>query len=107
MPDSSQRLLEESLAEQRAENKRQIQAFLTDERRFEPAETGWRFSLSAAELEWLLQVLNDVRVGSWIQLGSPDEKLETKLLNDKTAPHFWAMEMAGHFQMGMLAALNR
>ena len=104
MPDSSERLLDEALAEQRNENKKQVQAFLADSRRFEKTAAGWRFSLSTVELEWLLQILNDVRVGSWIRLGSPEEKLEMNLLNEKTAPHFWAMEMAGHFQMGLLEA---
>jgi hypothetical protein len=106
MPESSERLLDEALAEQRNENKKQVEAFLADPRRFEKTAAGWRFSLSTVELEWLLQVLNDVRVGSWIRLGSPEEKLEMNLLNEKTAPHFWAMEMAGHFQMGLLEALN-
>ena len=36
--------------------------------------TGARLSLSPAEAEWLLQVLNDIRVGSWVILGSPEEK---------------------------------
>ena len=105
-PDSSQRLLDEALAEQRAENKKQVEAFLQEPRRFKQTEAGWQFSLSPAELEWLLQILNDIRVGSWINLGSPEQKLEVRLMNEETAPHFWAMEMAGHFQMEMLEALK-
>jgi len=107
MLDSSQRLLAEALAEQRTEYKKQLEAFLADPLRFEKTDSGWRFSLSTVESEWLLQILNDVRVGSWIRLGSPEEQLEIKLLNENTAPHFWAMELAGHFQMGLLEALNR
>jgi hypothetical protein len=109
LPDAeaNQRLLEESLAEQRAENRKILQAFLTDPHRFTDAEAGVRLSLSPSELEWLLQILNDVRVGSWIILGSPEQGVEFKLLNEKTAPDFWAMEMSGQFQMRFLEAIEK
>jgi len=64
------------------------------------------FSRTIAEIEWLLQILNDVRVGSWLSLGSPDEELELSLLNAKTAPHFWTMQLAGEFEMRLLKALE-
>jgi len=104
-----QRLLEESLAEHRAENKRHLKKLLSDPGRFrlDPLEKAWLFSIGAGDLEWLLQVLNDIRVGSWVRLGSPQAKLEMKLLNPKTAPDFWAMEISGHFQMELLQALRR
>jgi hypothetical protein len=81
-----------------------LQALLADPQRFKPAETGARLSLSPAEVEWVLQVLNDVRVGSWIILGSPDEKRTE--LNERTAPHFAAMETAGYFEAQLLEALR-
>jgi hypothetical protein len=106
LPDreENQRLLDEALAEQRAENRRQLRTLLADPARFEPTETGCRFWLARSEVEWVLQVLNDVRIGSWVILGSPEGKPEG--LDAKTAPHFWAMEMAGHFQMELLEALE-
>jgi len=104
--DSSQKLLDEALTEQRAEHKKQVEAFLAEPSRFEQTETGWKFSLSNTELEWLLQVLNDIRVGSWISLGSPEDKLDLRLMTKETAPQFWAMEVAGAFQMEMLEALK-
>ncbi len=108
LPDqeASQRLLDEALAEQRAENKKHLLAWLADPRRFEEDQTGCRLSLSASEIEWLLQVLNDIRVGSWVRLGSPEEKLEAAALNNQTAPDFWAMEMSGFFQMNILEAVG-
>jgi hypothetical protein len=105
--EANQHLLEESLAEQRAQNRSTLQAFLTDPRRFIDTESGSRLSLSPSELEWLLQILNDVRVGSWIILGSPEQSMEFKLLNEKTAADFWAMEMAGQFQMRFLEAIEK
>jgi len=106
LPDSSQKLLDEALAEQRAETKKQLEAFLAEPARFEQTEHGWRFSLSRTELEWLLQILNDIRIGSWIKLGSPDEKRGMRLLDKEIAPDFWAMELAGALQMQMLEALK-
>jgi hypothetical protein len=106
-PDAvaNQQLLDEALAEQRAENKKQVQALLADPRRLARTETGGRLSLARPEVEWLLQVFNDIRVGSWISLGSPDEKpAELTAIN---AHHILAMEMAGYFQMQMLEGLQR
>ncbi len=102
--DANQQLLDEALAEHRAENKKQLQALLADRRRFAPTETGGRLSLPPAEVEWILQVLNDIRVGSWVRLGSPDPT-PTKL-NETTAPHYRAMEMAGYFEAQLLEALR-
>ena len=106
VPDrqANQRLLDEALAEQRAENKKQLLALLADPRRFARIETGARLSLPPGEMEWLLQVLNDIRVGSWIILGSPEERLPD--LNEDTAPNFLAMEMAGYFQAQLLEAMH-
>jgi len=101
---SSQRLLDEALAEQRAENKKQIQHFLSDPKRFVAHDKTWRLFLSATEADWLLRILNDIRVGSWVLLGSPEERIPH--LDAKSAPHLWAMEMAGAFEMVMLEALK-
>lgn len=62
--DEKQRLLEETLAAQRQENKRQVLAMLNEPGRFTPTESGFRLALSPQQMDWLLQVLNDVRVGS-------------------------------------------
>ena len=102
---ASQRLLDEALAEQRAENKKQVQRWLGDPVRFKPHEKSWRLTLSPAELEWLLQILNDIRVGSWLSLGSPESRIE--VINEQTLPHLWAMEIAGEFEMGMLHAIEK
>lgn len=105
--EANQRLLDEALAEQRQENKRQLQTLLNDKGRFQPTETGVRLTLSTADIEWLLQVLNDVRVGSWIVLGAPEKDLWDIELNEQTAPHAWAMETCGYFQANLLEALER
>ena len=102
-----QKLLDEALAEQRLENKKQLQAMLDEEARFQAHETGYHFSLNPSQAEWLLQVLNDVRVGSWLILGEPDEKEgKTVELTAENARYLWAMELCGFFQSSLLQALS-
>lgn len=104
-PDESQRLLEESLAEQRKENRIQLQAMLGLPDRFRPTETGFEFNLAPAEIDWLLQVLNDIRVGSWLALGEPEQG-EVPDLTEQNARHLLNMEAAGMFQSSLLHALG-
>ena len=100
--EADQRLLDEAMAENRQENKEQLQAFLDDPNTFEQVPTGCRLHLGQSDLEWLLQILNDIRVGSWIALGSPEEK--PAKMDSKTAPQFWVMEIAGFLEAALLDA---
>jgi hypothetical protein len=105
--DENQRLLEESLAAQREENRKNVRAMLDEPGRFQAAASGFQLTLSGLEIEWLLQVLNDVRVGSWIALGSPDPEQGKKIVfSEKILPHFRVMELAGAFEMVFLNALS-
>jgi hypothetical protein len=97
----NQKLLDDALAEQRKENKKLVDAFLADPQRFSETETFCRLKLAPGETEWLLQVLNDIRVGSWILAGSPGE-LPRPDFTDLTTPEVWTMELAGAFQMSLL-----
>jgi hypothetical protein len=104
-PEGSQRLLDEALAEQRAESQKQLRALIEGPDRLKRIEHGWELALSPTEQEWLLQVLNDIRVGSWLAAGSPADLRDG--VSQKTAPHLWAMEAAGAFQMNLLHLLDR
>ena len=104
---SNQRLLDEALAEQRSENKKLVASFLTNTKRFHETETATRMTITAAEMEWLLQVLNDIHVGSWILCGSPDEDSPPLIPTDANARHIGAMELTRWFQSDLLTALNR
>lgn len=102
----NQRLLDEALAEQRANKKRQLQALLHAEETFRATPKGFELNLRHADGEWLIQVLNDVRVGSWIALDEPEE-LPRKLPADGTqAAHACAMELAGLFQMTLVEVIE-
>ena len=103
--DENQRMLEESLAEHRAANRRQVLAMLNDGAHFREVKSGLELQLSPSDLEWLLQVLNDVRVGSWLNLGEP-EPPEPPEINPDTAKYVIALELAGMFESMLLAALG-
>jgi hypothetical protein len=102
--DSNQQLLSDFLAETRSQNRQKLQTLLSDPRRLHHADNEWRLVLSSEDVEWVLQMLNDVRIGSWIELGSPETPAAA--LKAETAPIFWAMEMAGFFQMRFLELLG-
>jgi hypothetical protein len=104
--ETNQRLLDDALAEHRRENQRHLKRLIEDTRHLRKAERGWHLLLTVSEIEWLLQVLNDIRVGSWIVLGSPEKNLRDFELNENTAPHAWTMETAGWFEAALLEALH-
>jgi hypothetical protein len=104
---SDERLLEEALAGQRQENKKQLRRMINEPNRFQEEHAGFRLSLTGQQMEWLLQVLNDVRVGSWLQLGCPDEKKgKPAKLTDRNARYLFALETCGLFQFALLEALE-
>jgi len=103
--DENQQLLEAALAEQRLENRRQVLALLNNPEQFRETKTGFELTLTPAEVEWLLQVLNDVRVGSWLALGEPASGQEPGATNEN-ARFLLALELCGLFQSVLLAALG-
>ena len=102
-----QRLLTESLAEQRAANRQHLQTWLAAPARFAKAKVGYQFTLERSDSEWLLQVLNDIRVGSWLRLGSPESSaFRPQAIDAALLPAWFAMEMSGYFQVHILEALR-
>lgn len=95
--------LAEALAENRAEQKRLVDAFLGEEGRFDEDNRGYRLRLSVGQVRWLLQVLNEVRVGRWVQLGRPPE-LAALVMAGQVEP-VAEMEICAFFQTQLLAAL--
>jgi hypothetical protein len=101
----NQKLLEESLAEQRRKNRRHVLAMLDEPGRFRETKTDVQFTITRTQMEWLLQVLNDIRVGAWLALGEPKE-LEIPEITKTNAPYLLAMEVAGIFESRLLEALG-
>ena len=81
---------------------------LSEKGRFCKTDSGIQIRLDSHEIEWLLQVLNDVRVGCWIQLGQPDEMNKAPLeVDPENAVFLWTMELCGYFQSVLLVATQR
>lgn len=103
----NEELLKEALAEQQKENRQLVKEFLDAKGRFAEHELGYQFTLALSEAEWLLQVFNDVRVGSWVKLGSPalGDSLRVAL-DEKKVRLCCIMEIAGLFESELLQALQ-
>jgi hypothetical protein len=106
---AEQQLLEDEMAAQRRSHKKKLEQFLGGEERFlQESPDNFRFTLTPEQSEWLLQILNEVRVGSWVQLGRPEMAQAPGLVSSKEkAVYFNAMEMSGYFQMALLEAFKR
>ena len=105
---AGQQLLEEAMAQRRGEHKRKLDQFLATPGRFRlEAPDQFRFTLTAEQMEWLLQVLNDVRVGCWVKLGRPElEPVPPGKLTAAEARTLSALEFSGFFQMVLLGAYD-
>jgi len=106
-----QALLADALAEQREKNRVATQSFLTNTARFEPNEEDWLLTLTDVEIEWFLQVLNDLRVGSWLALDSPEQDDDGSYINFESVTaenvtDIWTMEICGALQYELLKALH-
>ncbi len=103
-----ERLLQEALAAQRETNKRQLDQWRAAPERFARADRGAvRLTLDRLDVEWFMQVLNDVRVGMWLRLGEPESgEIDDENVRPDQMPQWLAMEMSAYFQMHLLEALN-
>jgi len=105
--DENQALLEESLTAHREESRKKVQALMSNPRSFQAKGHTFHWLVSRGEMEWILQVLNEVRVGSWLALGSPNlQAPKTALPTAENAAHYWAMDIAGGFEMIFIAAVS-
>jgi hypothetical protein len=103
----NQKLLEESLASHREEARQLVKTLIHNPKNFPAFGSGYRWLAARADMEWVLRVLNEVRVGSWLALGSPDlQRSKNVAPTPETEPHYWAMDIAGGFEMIFIAAVS-
>jgi hypothetical protein len=99
--------LEESLAAHREETRQRVRRLMANPGNFPPKGGGFRWTAARADMEWMLQVLNDVRVGSWLALGSPDLEVARQAAPKQEALAHWVtMDIAGGFETIFIAVLN-
>ena len=102
----NQAWLEESLAAHREETRQKVRQLMTNPGNFPAKGGGFRWTAARADLEWMLQVLNDVRVGSWLALGSPElETARQAAPKQEDLKHWVIMDLAGGFETIFIAAL--
>lgn len=99
----AQKLLDEALKEQRATMRTELEEWLKTPSRFHQEDNHLEWRIENDRREWLLQIFNDVRVGAWTELGSPDdlERFHEKP-GEGSMQHLALMEMAGMFQSALL-----
>jgi hypothetical protein len=96
------RLLQEALAEHRQELKCRARILVTDDH-FRPWQDGQLLTLDSEARERLLQILNDIRVGCWHALGSPDALEPPPCPADSQhLAYRHLMDLAGYFEQGLL-----
>jgi hypothetical protein len=67
----------------------------------------WDLTLSAPEIEELLQILNNVRVGLWIRLGKPNpEKIFPGPATEQMVRDHMMMHVCAAWQNGLMAAVD-
>lgn len=104
---ADQKLLEEALTAQKQENHRHLRTWLAGEGGFKPRRGGFTLTLNGPQLDWFLQVLNDVRVGSWLKLDCPDERNGRPVhLTPANARYYFAMQYCGMVQSLLLQGMN-
>jgi hypothetical protein len=94
-------LLTASLTEHRDEL-RQLAANLLGAEHWRVSENGHLLTLDSAAREILLQILNDIRIGSWRVLGEPEVLEEHRPATTREFTHRQLMDLAGYFEMGLL-----
>ena len=105
--DANQHLLEEALKVQKEESRKWLAATFKEPERFKPGKDGFFLTITRPEMEMLLQMFNDVRIGSWLALGSPDPEAKKELKPDRrTASFQQRMELAGLFEMFFLKVIH-
>jgi len=94
------KLLNESLAEHRRELQKLARLLLSPDK-FQSQAKGVLMTLTAAEREGLLLVLNDIRVGCWQALGEPAD-IHAPPANEQHRGYQGLMDLTGYFESQLL-----
>jgi hypothetical protein len=81
--EGAQEILENALAEQRRKLREEADRLLTTNGALvidANFNEFWDLTLDESQIEWLLQMLNDVRVGLWVKLDCPNPAFDPEIL---------------------------
>jgi|YNPBryantNP2012_1023418.scaffolds.fasta_scaffold21846_3 hypothetical protein len=105
--EDDQAMLEEAMSSRRSLLKKRVTQLMHGESRFHQGQNQLRATFTREEIEWLLQVLNDIRVGNWIRLGCPDCEIRMPVPTSREEKIALAeMELAAHFECMFLEAVD-
>jgi len=105
--EGAEALLRQSFAQQSEESRQELRAWLEGAWPAKPTKKNVTLDLSEKRLEWLLHVFNDIRVGHWKKLGSPDHlDLPLKGWSLDQLGSWRDMQASGFFETAILTALN-
>lgn len=100
-------LLSSSLKEMKASHQNRMQQFLTGPGFSKNPEGGSRINLPLEDVDWFMQVLNELRVASWYRLDCPDEDVEwAGSLKPEQLQEVLRMDFTGMVLDGILRALE-
>ncbi len=97
--EDANELLAISLREQTFSHKRKLEAWLKSKTVWKSRQNRFLLVVSNDDREWLLQILNDIRIGSWMKMGCPDpiEPEEPDSSTPKSTYYFY-MNIAAYIQ---------
>jgi hypothetical protein len=99
-----EKLLNESLAEHRKELAK-VAVTLLEKDTWKKSRNGTFLTLSPQSRDLLLQILNDIRIGSWRALGEPEDlDKPPKNTSAKNPAYRHLMDLAGYFEANLLEA---
>ena len=102
-----QEFLDEAMAEQCRENRAKAQAVLRAPGVVQYSASKGLFTFRTSEAPWLLQIFNEVRVGSWEALGAPEEpKLDENETDQQVIRSFFLMSVSALFEEVLLSSLG-
>ena len=107
LSEEPQELLEECMTESQQESRKWVRILLDSSSKllFSTQDSSqWNLVLSGEDYETLLQILNDLRVGFWLELGSPEESVpdENLALSDEDEAKWALFQFTAYFQSHLL-----
>ena len=97
--------LKESGSVHQAQRHPQIRAWI-DAIHPDQDEATYKIEFDPSKADWLIEILNDIRVGCWLSLGCPaPEDLTEAEWREEDWPTLWAMEISGMYQSVLLKCL--
>ena len=103
--EDHQRLLNEAMAEQRQARLAKLHEFIKGKpARIKRDDSGkFRLTINTEDVEWLLRIINEIRVGCWIRLGRLEmEELSKRELSPAELRTRGIMDLCAYFQAELL-----